>query len=94
MKILPYALGFVVFLTLAFTLWVHSLPPPPVKVIHDMDIPNLASGNGLTFEEALKAEINSGGEEMLHNLFDQVKADDDEANSDAENVMNLDGEEL
>lgn len=104
MKALPYAIGFVVFLTLSFSLWVHSLPPPPIKVedtLKDMPIPG--AGGGLTFEEALAKQTDPDRKESMKNLFDQVhaevkeermKAEENGEEEGPESVLNLDGEEL
>lgn len=103
MKALPYAIGCVVFLTIAFALWVHSLPPPPVRVaapLQDSPIPK--SGSGMTFEEALAAQTDPNRKENLQNLFANVNAEMKEEKLKAEtgeeeepeNVMNLDGDEL
>lgn len=104
MKILPYAIGFVAFLTIVFALWVHSLPPPPVKVVDTLqDMPIPGSGGGMTFEEALAAQTDPSRKESLQNLFDQVNAEMKEEKKkteeggeeeETENVINLDGEEL
>ena len=98
LKALPYAIGTVVFLTLAFALWVHSLPTPPIPVDPLADMPIPGEGNGMTFEEALAAQTDPARKEGMQNLFRdinaEVKAAGNGEEEEPENVMNLDGEEL
>jgi hypothetical protein len=83
MKILPYALGGTVLLILIFTIWVSTLPPPPIKVENTFTMAN-TNGKGMSFEEASRTEkvsVNVGEEEdNVLNL---------DLNGD---VVNLDGE--
>ena len=80
MKLLPYALGGVVFMMLVFALYVHSLPPAMTierleSTINNINIDGV--NRGVTFEEAMQAELmNDGGAEP------------------EEDVVNLDGDSL
>ena len=80
MKLLPYALGGLVFLVLAFALYVHSLPPAITieRLEESINSFNIDGANrGVTFEEAMQAEMmNDGGSEP------------------EEDVVNLDGDSL
>jgi hypothetical protein len=105
MKVLPYVIGCVVFLTIAFAVWVRSLPPPPVRVANTNPLKDFPrSGSGLTFEEALAAQTDPAKKESIKNLFAKVNAEmkeeklnagnREEQEEEPENVMNLDGDEL
>ena len=79
-RILPYALGVVVFMILVFSLYVHSLPP---KISKDKKQTinantNNAGNRGVTFEEAMyNAEVMNGA-----------------GSESDEDVVNLDGDSL
>jgi len=81
MKLLPYALGSVVFMVIVFALYVHSLPPTIFIESFEQTINsvNTDGGNrGVTFEEAMQqAEMMTGGVVELE-----------------EDVVNLDGDSL
>mmetsp|Transcript_34790 Transcript_34790/g.52122 ORF Transcript_34790/g.52122 Transcript_34790/m.52122 type:complete len:122 (+) Transcript_34790:144-509(+) len=81
MKLLPYALGSVVFMVIVFALYVHSLPPTISIESFEQTINsvNTDGGNrGVTFEEAMQqAEMMTGG---------VVEPEED--------VVNLDGDSL
>lgn len=81
MKLLPYALGGLVFMVLVFALYVHSLPPAITieRLEESINSFNIDDGvnRGVTFEEAIQAEMmNDGGAEP------------------EEDVVNLDGDSL
>lgn len=80
MKLLPYALGGVVFLILVFALYVHSLPPKISIERLEQTIKHVNTDGGqrgVTFEEPMQAEMmNGGGAEPV------------------EQVVNLDGDSL
>jgi hypothetical protein len=80
MKLLPYALGGVVFMILLFALYVHSIPPKISIERLEQTIKQVNTDGGqrgMTFEEAMQAEMrNGGGSEPM------------------EQVVNLDGDSL
>ena len=98
MKILPYAIGLVVFLLCSFALWIHTLPPKStVKTnpTEKMKMPIPGEGGGMTFEEALAAQTDDNKKQELQKLFDQVNAElktEQQGTQDEKNVINLDGD--
>lgn len=101
MKVLPYAIGFVVFLLFSFALWIHTLPPKPIVTktnpAEKVKMPTPGEGGGMTFEEALAAQTDVGKKESMKKLFDQVDAElkaKQQEMQEEENVINLDGDEL
>ena len=80
MKLLPYALGGLLFLVLVFALYVHSLPPTVSIERLEQTIQNIkvnSGDSGMTFEEAVQAEMMNQG-----------------AAQPDEEVVNLDGDSL
>jgi hypothetical protein len=105
MKVLPYVIGCVVLFTIAFAVWVRSLPPPPVRVANTNPLKDFPrSGSGLTFEEALAAQTDPSRKESMKDLLNKMNAEmteeklnagnGEEQEEEPENVMNLDGDEL
>ncbi|KAL7487603.1 hypothetical protein ACHAW6_013186 [Cyclotella cf. meneghiniana] len=95
MKSLPYVLGGLVFIILAFSLWVSSLPPkvPAVNVDQSsFTIPK--DERGMSFEEALAAQTDQMKREEMAKLFDKVKKEMGGDNDQSDNVINLDGDSL
>mmetsp|Transcript_9869 Transcript_9869/g.16329 ORF Transcript_9869/g.16329 Transcript_9869/m.16329 type:complete len:91 (+) Transcript_9869:177-449(+) len=86
MKLLPYALGGLLFLVLAFALYVHSLPPAISIERLEQSIKNIkidGENKGMTFEEAMQAEID---EAMRSEIKDTGVVEPEEV------VVNLDGD--
>lgn len=62
-KILPYVLGGVVFFILAFGIYVQSLPPKISEAMIDQTAAASDKSSGVTFEEAMLAEMGSGDDQ-------------------------------
>jgi len=63
LKILPYVFGIIFFFMLAFGLYVHSLPVKKLDSTKEKTAPTADKASGLTFEEAMLAEMGSGDEQ-------------------------------
>lgn len=98
MKLLPYALGVVVFMILAFALYVHSLPPKnsiekqtPLSIKVETDETERGKEFAKTFEEALRDQFLDDLEAELLKQDELLKG---AGPVQEDETVNLDGDNL